>query len=153
MLEKTLQSPLDSEEIQPVNPKGNQLWVFIRRADTEAQAPILWPVDVKRQLTRKTLMLGKTKGKRKRGWQRVRWLDSIADSVDMNLSKFQETVEDRGAYVLQSMGSQRVGHNWAMNNHNHSSNNKPLQVSLLSDTGKSTNRCDEQLVLHAKFLN
>ena len=152
MLEKTLQSPLDSEEIQPVNPKGNQLWVFIRRADTEAHAPILWPADVKRQLTRKTLMLGKTKGKRKRGWQRVRWLDSITDSVDMNLSKFQETVEDRGACVRQSTGSRRVGHDWAMNNHNHS-NNKPLQVSLVSDTGKSTNRCDEQLVLHPKFLN
>ena len=104
VLEKTLQSPLDSKEIQPVNPKGNQLWIFIGRADTEAQAPILWPVGVKRQLTIKTLMLGKTKGKRRRGWQRMRWLDSIVASMDMKLSKFQETVEDRGAWCAAVHG-------------------------------------------------
>ena len=74
-LEKTLESPLDNKEIKPVNPKGNQLWIFIGRTDAEAEAPILWPPDVKGQL--KSLMLGKTEGKRRRGWQRMRWLDSI----------------------------------------------------------------------------
>ena len=58
----------------------------------------------------KTLMLRKTKGKRRRGWKRMKWLDSITDSMDMNLNKFQEIMEDRGAGRLQSLGSERVGH-------------------------------------------
>ena len=89
VLEKTLESPLDSKEIKLVNPKGNQLWIFI--GWTDAEAPVLWPLDAK------TLMLGKIEGRR-RGWQRMRWFDSIIDSVDMNLSKLQEIVKDRKAW-------------------------------------------------------
>ena len=75
VLEKTLESPLDSKEIKPVNPKGNQSWIFIGRTDAEAEGPILWLPDAKNSLE-KTLMLGKIEGRR-RGWQRMRWLDEI----------------------------------------------------------------------------
>ena len=87
VLEKTLESPLDSKEIKAVSPKGNQLWIFIGRTDAEAEVPILWPPDVKSWLTGKELMLDKTEGKRKREWQKMRQLDSITDSMDMNLSR------------------------------------------------------------------
>ena len=90
VLEKTLESPLDCKEIRPVNPKGNQSWIFIRRTDAEAEAPILWTPDAKSWLIRKPLMLGKVEDRRKRGRQRMRWLDGTTDSVDMSLSKLQE---------------------------------------------------------------
>ena len=94
-LEKTLESPLESKELEPVNPKGNQPWIFIWR--TNAETSILWPPDEQSQLLEKTMMLGKIKG-RGRGWQRMRWLGGLTDLMDMNLSKLQETVEDRGAW-------------------------------------------------------
>ena len=72
MLEKTLESPLDRREIQPVHPKGDQSWVFIGRADAEAETPVLWPCDVKNWLFEKTLMLGTIEGGRGRGRQRMR---------------------------------------------------------------------------------
>ena len=68
VLEKTLESPLDSKEIQPVHPKGNQSWIFIRRTDAEAETPVLWPPLAKNWLIGKTLMLGKMGGRRRRGW-------------------------------------------------------------------------------------
>ena len=74
VLEKTLESPLDCKEIQPVHPKGDQFWVFTGRTDVEAETPILWPPDEKSWLIGKTLMLGKIEGRRRRGWQRMRWL-------------------------------------------------------------------------------
>ena len=104
VLEKTLGNPLDSQEIKPVNPIGNQPWIFIGRTDTRAEAPILWPHDVKNWLIRKDPDTGKDWGKRRRGWQRIRWLDSITDSMDMNLSKLQEILEDRKAWCTAVHG-------------------------------------------------
>ena len=86
MLEKTLESPLECKEIKAVNPKENQLQIFI--GGTDAEAPILWPPDRIADFLEKILMLGKTDGKRRRGRQRMRWLDGISDSVGMSLSKF-----------------------------------------------------------------
>ena len=90
-----IESPLDSKEIKLVNPKENQPWIFIGRTNAEAETPMLWTPDAKNWLLGKTLMLGKIEGRRRKGQQRMRWLDGINSSMDMNLSKLKELVMDR----------------------------------------------------------
>ena len=98
LLEKTPESPLDCKEIQPVHPKGDQSWVLIGRTDVEAESPILWPPDAKADSFEKTLMLGKIEGMRGRGRQRIRWLDGITNTLDMNVSKLRVIAKDREAW-------------------------------------------------------
>ena len=93
--EKTVENLLNfKDEIRPVHPKGNQPWIFTAR--TDAETPILWSPDTTNSLE-KTLMLGKIEGRGRRGWQRMRWLEGIIDSMDMSLSKLQDIVKDRQA--------------------------------------------------------
>ena len=109
VLEKTPESPLDCKEIQPVNPKRNQSWIFIGRTDAKAEAPILWPPDANSRLIGKDPDSGKDWRKKEKGQQRMRWLDSITDSVDMNLSKLSDS-GGQGSLACCSPWLQRVRH-------------------------------------------
>ena len=104
VLEKTLESPLDSRKIKPVNPKGNESWISLEGLTLRLKLQNFGHLMQRDNSFKETLMLGKIEGKKRRGWQRMRQLDGITDSIDISLNKLQEIVKDRGAWSAVAHG-------------------------------------------------
>ena len=116
--EMILESPMDFKEIKPVNPKGNQPWIFIGKIILKFKFQYFGHQMRWADSLEKNMMLENIEGRRRRGQQRMRWMDGIIDSMDMSLSKLQEMIKDREAWPATVHGLQRVGHDWVTEQYN-----------------------------------